>query len=495
MRLAADLRTAVLQAAFKGELTQRVDGDTPILETLKLIHIEKDKLIAKGKIKTERPLPKITNDDLPYPIPEEWVWRRWGDIAFSIQYGYNAPALPFGKIKMVRISDIQDNVVNWVTVPYCEISDSEIETYLLSSNDILFARTGGTVGKSYIVSNVPEPAVFAGYLIRTQYSRRLVPQYLKYFMESELYWSQLRNGTKVSAQPNCNGKTLSKMILPLPPVEEQQRIVNCLNELMPVIDEYEQLEKRIVALKDEFPANLKDSILQAAMLGTLTRQDFQEKSESLVNSIKAKKIDLLTRKVITKDSSCKTKPIDEYEDALPEVPSNWTWVRLGDICSKIGAGSTPVGGSKVYVSQGIKFLREQNVHNSGLSMDGIVYISEEINNSMKGSQVQANDILVNITGASIGRNALVPANFDVANVNQHVLIVRLIDERLRHYVHLCLQSPLVFNQMMDKQMGDKPGLSATKVANFVLPIPPLSEQQRIVEQLNAILPLCNTLEG
>ena len=112
---------------------------------------------------------------------------------------------------------------------------------------------------------------------------------------------------------------------------------------------------------------------------------------------------------------------------------------------------------------------------------------------MKGSQVQAKDILVNITGASIGRNALVPDDFDVANVNQHVLIVRLIDDRLRHYIHLCLQSPHIINQMMEKQMGDKPGLSATKVANFVIPFPPIEEQQRIVDRLNAILPMCDEL--
>lgn len=147
----------------------------------------------------------------------------------------------------------------------------------------------------------------------------------------------------------------------------------------------------------------------------------------------------------------------------------------------------------MYVTQGIKFLREQNVHNSGLLMEGIVFISEQTNDSMRGSQVQAKDILVNITGASIGRNALVPDDFDIANVNQHVLIVRLIDDRLRHYIHLCLQSPLIFNQMMGKQMGDKPGLSATKVANFVIPIPPLSEQQRIVAKLQSILPLCEKL--
>lgn len=200
-----------MQAAFKGELTQRRDDDTPIVETLKQIRIEKELLIEAGKIKGQKALSQITEKEIPFSIPEKWVWSRWGDIAFSIQYGYNASALPSGKIKMVRISDIQDNVVNWEKVPYCDITDDEIEKYLLAPNDILFARTGGTVGKSYIVSEVPERAVYAGYLIWTQYSRILVPQYLKYFMESELYWSQLRNGTKVSAQPNCNGKTLAKM--------------------------------------------------------------------------------------------------------------------------------------------------------------------------------------------------------------------------------------------------------------------------------------------
>ena len=83
--------------------------------------------------------------------------------------------------------------------------------------------------------------------------------------------------------------------------------------------------------------------------------------------------------------------------------------------------------------------------------------------------------------------------YNINNVNQHVLIVKLIDDRLRHYIHLCLQSPFIFNQMMDKQMGDKSGLSATRVANFLIPLPPLAEQQRIVERLDAILPLCDEL--
>ncbi len=133
---------------------------------------------------------------------------------------------------MVRISDIQDNTVKWDTVPYCDIEEKDIKTYILEPNDILFARTGGTVGKSFLVTSVTEPAIYAGYLIRTRYSNELIPQYLKYFMESELYWSQLRSGTIATAQPNCNGQTLSKMLLPIPPKSEQERIEQMIEALL-----------------------------------------------------------------------------------------------------------------------------------------------------------------------------------------------------------------------------------------------------------------------
>ena len=132
---------------------------------------------------------------------------------------------------MVRISDIHNNDVDWANVPFCDIDEKEIRAYLLKENDILFARTGGTVGKSYLVTSIPVEAIYAGYLIRTQYSNELSAQYLKYFMESSLYWAQLRDGTIATAQPNCNGQTLSKMMLPLPPLVEQKRIVDKINEV------------------------------------------------------------------------------------------------------------------------------------------------------------------------------------------------------------------------------------------------------------------------
>jgi len=235
-RFPGDMQKSILQMAIQGKLVEQRPEEGTGEELYQQIQEEKKKLIAEGKIKKEKPLPAITEEEIPFEIPESWKWVRWGDLSQSIQYGYNAPAQEIGRIKMVRISDVQDNKVLWETVPYCDIRDEEIPTYLLGKNDILFARTGGTVGKSYLVREIPEDAIYAGYLIRTRYSSKLCPEYLKFFMESHLYWSQLRNGTIATAQPNCNGKTLAKMILPLPPLAEQKRIVEKLEELLPLCE-------------------------------------------------------------------------------------------------------------------------------------------------------------------------------------------------------------------------------------------------------------------
>ena len=235
-RFPGDMQKSILQMAIQGKLVEQRPEEGTGEELYKQIQAEKQALIKAGKIKKEKPLPEIAEDEIPFEIPESWKWVRWGDLSESIQYGYNAPAQESGRIKMVRISDIQDGRVLWDSVPYCEISEKDIPTYLLSANDILFARTGGTVGKSYLVKDVPEESIYAGYLIRTRYSAHLCPEYMKYFMESQLYWDQLHNGTIATAQPNCNGKTLSRMSLPLPPLAEQKRIVARLEELLPLCE-------------------------------------------------------------------------------------------------------------------------------------------------------------------------------------------------------------------------------------------------------------------
>ena len=235
-RFPGDMQKSILQLAIQGKLVEQRPEEGTGEELFQQIQAEKQALIKAGTIKKEKPLPTIAEDEIPLEIPDTWKWARWGDLSQSIQYGYNAAAQEKGRSKMVRISDIQNGKVMWESVPYCDIDEKDIPAYLLSTNDILFARTGGTVGKSYLVKDVPEEAVYAGYLIRTQYSSLLCPEFMKYFMESKLYWDQLRNGTIATAQPNCNGKTLAKMILPLPPLAEQKRIVAKLEEILPLCD-------------------------------------------------------------------------------------------------------------------------------------------------------------------------------------------------------------------------------------------------------------------
>ena len=231
-----DMKKSILQYAIQGKLVEQRSEEGTGEELYQQIQTEKQRLIQEKRIKKEKPLAEISEDEIPFDIPESWKWVRWGNLSFSIQYGYNAPAKQAGRVKMVRISDIQNGKVIWDSVPFCDIRDEEIPTYLLAENDILFARTGGTVGKSYIVKKIPEEAIYAGYLIRTRYSDMLCPEYLYYFMQTHLYWIQLRNGTIATAQPNCNGQTLSKMILPLPPLAEQKRIVAKLEELLPLCE-------------------------------------------------------------------------------------------------------------------------------------------------------------------------------------------------------------------------------------------------------------------
>ena len=238
------LKKSILQYAIQGKLVPQDSNDEPAAILLERIRAEKKAQLGKKYVESyiykgddncyyEHINGKDVDitEDIPFDLPDSWAWSRWGELSDSIQYGYNAPAKQSGRIKMIRISDIHENQVMWENVPYCDIAEEDISTYLLKENDILFARTGGTVGKSFLVQNIKEEAIYAGYLIRTRYNSKLIPQYFKYFMESPLYWSQLRNGTIATAQPNCNGQTLSKMIVPVPPLAEQKRIVEKIDEI------------------------------------------------------------------------------------------------------------------------------------------------------------------------------------------------------------------------------------------------------------------------
>ena len=220
------LRQAILNLAVQGKLVPQEPHDEPASELFNRIQ--------KGKKRT------AGTEDLAtaqYEIPTNWKWCRLAELSQKIHYGYTASANPnLREVRLLRITDIQNNKVEWEAVPGCEIENEQVDQYLLIDGDILIARTGGTVGKSFLVKNVPVKAVFASYLIRVQGSPELLDRYLKLFLESPVYWKQLEAGSRGTGQPNVNGQTLGNMAVPLPPLAEQQRIVARVDELLALCD-------------------------------------------------------------------------------------------------------------------------------------------------------------------------------------------------------------------------------------------------------------------
>ena len=196
------------------------------------------------------------------------------------------------------------------------------------------------------------------------------------------------------------------------------------------------------------------------------------------------------------EAKCIEGEVKCIADEVPfELPKGWTWTRVCSLVSKLGSGSTPRGGQRVYVESGIPFIRSQNVYNGGLRLTDVAYIDEATNKSKSGSIVYGMDLLLNITGGSIGRCAMVPSDFPGANVNQHVMIVRLIEPSLCRFIHAFVTSPFTQALILEKQLGSgRGGLSAETLSSFLVPIPPLAEQHRIVSALDKYLALVDAIE-
>lgn len=169
---------------------------------------------------------------MPFEIPSKWIWTKSQQLIKPIQYGYNGQGLPNGTIKLLRITDIQNGNVNWNTLPYCNISESQIKIYQIHENDIFIARTGGTIGKSFRLSEFMPNIVFAGYLIRFSFIDQRISEYINMFLNTPLYWSQVADKSAGTGQPNINGVSLSNLLVPIPPYHEQKRILNKINCLL-----------------------------------------------------------------------------------------------------------------------------------------------------------------------------------------------------------------------------------------------------------------------
>ena len=429
-----------------------------------------EKFLATGEV-------KCIDEEIPFEIPQGWEWERWGNISQSIQYGYNAPALENGDIRMVRISDIQDNKVLWENVPFCLINTSEIETYLLKVNDILFARTGGTVGKSFLVEEVPVKAIYAGYLIRTRYSSLLCPYYMKAFMESQLYWEQLKNGTIATAQPNCNGKTLAKMLLPIPPINEQERIVEKLRNISLLIERYRKSQDSLNQLNEQVKEQLKKSILQEAIQGKLVPQISEEgTSQELLEQIKQEKQKLvkegkLKKFVLTDSIIFKGNDNKYYEQTNGQVaqiecdydfPNNWAIARLSSICTLVDGEKKD--GRQICLDA--KYLRGKSTGD---------YLQ-------KGRFVQKGDNIILVDGENSGEVFTVPCDGYMGSTFKQLWVSSVM------YLPYVLNFILFYKELLRKSKRGAaiPHLNKEIFYSLIIGIPPYQEQVRIMNKINEI---------
>jgi len=328
------------------------------------------------------------------------------------------------------------------------------------------------------------PVASTAFCVMAVEEKVLINKYLFYWLLSPEF-DKFSNGnpSKGTLYPAIGEKDLLNGVIPIPDIEEQKLIVEKLDSAFEHLDKLNRLQTQYSSDLEV----LKSKIIDAGIQGKLTEQLPEDgTAEELLEQIAKEKKQLIKEK---KTKATKALP-EITEDEIPfEIPVNWKWVRLADICSKITSGNTPAGGSKggAYVTEGNCFFREQNIYNDGIHYEGMVYITDELLATRENSTVLPQDILLNITGGSIGRCALIPDDFSKGSINQHILIIRVIEPEIRQYIHKCLCSPYYQKLIMGNVVGDKDGFSAGRCKNTLIPLPPIGEQKRIVEKITQIL--------
>lgn len=392
-----------------------------------------------------------------FAAPEEWKHTTIGDLSHNIQYGYTESAVdePVGP-KFLRISDIQDDEVDWDSTPYCEVSKDEKEKYLLREGDILFARTGGTVGKSFLIQeNIPE-AVFASYLIRIQLAEEVNERYVYYFFKSNDYWRQISEGKKGVGQANVNSTILSEIELPLPPQKEQERIVAKIEEL------FSKLDSSVSELQDTRNQldRYRKSTLKAAMFGELTR--------AWRNQHSADRLPL-------------DDQIDEYikevnyeSDAeLSGLPDQWRQVPLGSI-SDVIPGNSPPSDTYNDTGEGLPLINGP----SEFGPNAFSKTKQTKFTTDPTKECDKDDLIVCVRGNTTGRMNIASTR---SAIGRGVAAVRayICQQFVNYYIHF------KESHLLNKGTGTTyPSISSKDLRRLPIPLPTIEEQREIVDILD-----------
>ena len=523
---AQQLKNSILLMAVQGKLVPQDPNDEPASVLLERIHAEKERLIKEKKIKREKnpsvifkgadntPYEKIGDevrslaDEVPFDIPDSWEWVRLIDVCEYIQRGKSPK---YSQIKKYPVVAQKCNQWSGFSIEKAQfIEPNSLSSYgperLLQDNDLMWNSTGlGTLGRMAIYKTAANPyelAVADSHVTVIRPLKQFVlPEYLYYYFANPSVQSVIEDQADgTTKQKELATATIKAYLTPIPPLDEQRRILTKLSEVLPVVKSYGAVYDETVAMQEAFPERLKKSILQEAVQGKLVPQDpSDEPAEALLERIRTEKQRLIKEGKIKKDkhesvifrrdnSHYEKRGPDEVciDDALPfEIPENWTWARLSSACVSIADGDHQ---PPPQVQDGIPFLVISNVSDGRVDFSDTRYVPKEYFDSLAEIRIpQCGDLLFTVTGSY---GIVIPVQTERKFCFQrHIALIKL-GCLSSEFMRLWLSSPLVYEQCRRAATGTAQktvGLASLK--GLLIPIPPLNEQVRILQKLNTLLAL------
>lgn len=423
-------------------------------------------------------------------LPEGWVETFVDSVAESINYGFTAKSNSHAKgPRYLRITDIQDGDVNWASVPFCELPPSKRGLYTLRPGDLVFARTGATTGKSYLISACPD-AVFASYLIRVRPTHAVIPKFLACFFQTPSYWEQISENVSGSAQPNCNASKLSRIAVRLPPVDEQRRIVAAVEPLLARVKAAQDRLDKIPTILKRF----RQAVLAAGCNGRLTaewraRNPNGATADAIVTTIRQRR-EMAAGTPAQKERIKEIYRRSEESDAS-DLPDTWGFVALNKLCESFDYGTS----TKSQPSGKVSVLRMGNIQNGRIDWADLVYTSDQ--DEIDKYRLLPNTVLFNRTNSPelVGKTGLYrgerPAIFA-----GYLIRANHEPELDPEYLNLCLNTSQAreFCRMVKTDGVSQSNINAQKLGTFEVPFCSLPEQREIVRRVNSLFALIDRIQ-
>ncbi|HEX2947228.1 MAG TPA: restriction endonuclease subunit S [Clostridia bacterium] len=490
-----ELKNSILQLAIKGKLVEQRPEEGTAQELYQRIQAEKQNLKKIGTIKKEKTLQDISEDVIPFDIPENWRWFCIGDYCVDVFSGkspiYSKEETEYWVIGQAanQQNGLDYDQVKYTTSSFWQAMDKR---YFLRPNDVLLNTLGnGTLGRSGIIESLAKPLLTDGHLFVFRLINDVSSRYFYYFLQSK------RSEIEKAANGSTNQTFLSlgntlKWIIPVPPFSEQKRIVAKIEELLPYIDRYEKAWSNLEDFNKRFPNDIQKSILQVAIQGKLVEQRPEEGTgEELYRQIQAEK-----QRRIKAGIAKKEKPLPEIaaDEFLADIPETWKWVRLLDIIEERPTnGYSPKG---VDYETPIRNLTLTATTTGYFKADAFKYVDISLEVASK-YWLNNNDLLIQ---RSNSRELVGTSCIYTGEDKEYIypdLMMRMRTMVIAKYVDFVMKSPTVRNYFMKSASGTSesmPKINQDIVACTLIPLPPIAEQKRIVTKLEEILAHCEKLK-